>query len=71
MYPPLFDGSPAPSTMNPLDVMTPMSYADDNQRDFSGASVSPEPDSADKKPTKKRKSWGQVLPEPKTNLPPR
>lgn len=25
----------------------------------------------DKKPTKKRKSWGQVLPEPKTNLPPR
>ena len=26
---------------------------------------------ADKKPTKKRKSWGQVLPEPKTNLPPR
>lgn len=28
-------------------------------------------DSSDKKPTKKRKSWGQVLPEPKTNLPPR
>lgn len=27
--------------------------------------------SSDKKPTKKRKSWGQVLPEPKTNLPPR
>lgn len=27
--------------------------------------------SPDKKPTKKRKSWGQVLPEPKTNLPPR
>ncbi|KAL5614206.1 hypothetical protein BROUX41_000045 [Berkeleyomyces rouxiae] len=26
---------------------------------------------ADKKPVKKRKSWGQVLPEPKTNLPPR
>ncbi|PHH51687.1 Transcriptional activator hac1 [Ceratocystis fimbriata CBS 114723] len=25
----------------------------------------------DKKPVKKRKSWGQVLPEPKTNLPPR
>ena len=25
----------------------------------------------DKKPAKKRKSWGQVLPEPKTNLPPR
>lgn len=27
--------------------------------------------SPDKKPSKKRKSWGQVLPEPKTNLPPR
>jgi len=27
--------------------------------------------SSDKRPTKKRKSWGQVLPEPKTNLPPR
>lgn len=27
--------------------------------------------SSDRKPTKKRKSWGQVLPEPKTNLPPR
>ncbi|CAK7234344.1 transcription factor that binds to CRE motif [Sporothrix bragantina] len=26
---------------------------------------------SDKKPAKKRKSWGQVLPEPKTNLPPR
>ena len=26
---------------------------------------------ADSKTTKKRKSWGQVLPEPKTNLPPR
>ncbi|KAF3769402.1 transcriptional activator FOSB/c-Fos and related bZIP transcription factor [Cryphonectria parasitica EP155] len=29
------------------------------------------PETSDKKPTKKRKSWGQVLPEPKTNLPPR
>lgn len=27
--------------------------------------------SKDSKATKKRKSWGQVLPEPKTNLPPR
>jgi transcriptional activator HAC1 len=25
----------------------------------------------DKKPTKKRKSWGQELPTPTTNLPPR
>jgi len=27
--------------------------------------------SEEKKPTKKRKSWGQELPTPKTNLPPR
>jgi hypothetical protein len=29
------------------------------------------PRSGDSRPVKKRKSWGQVLPEPKTNLPPR
>ncbi|KAH8164720.1 hypothetical protein CIB48_g3525 [Xylaria polymorpha] len=29
------------------------------------------PADGEKKPVKKRKSWGQVLPEPKTNLPPR
>jgi len=29
------------------------------------------PAEPEKKPVKKRKSWGQVLPEPKTNLPPR
>ncbi|KAL2015540.1 hypothetical protein VTK56DRAFT_5251 [Thermocarpiscus australiensis] len=32
------------------------------------ANSTPEPE---KKPVKKRKSWGQVLPQPKTNLPPR
>jgi transcriptional activator HAC1 len=37
---------------------------------------SPEPDELkeeddEKRPTKKRKSWGQELPTPKTNLPPR
>lgn len=29
------------------------------------------PQSSAAKPAKKRKSWGQALPEPKTNLPPR
>jgi hypothetical protein len=29
------------------------------------------PTEDEKKPTKKRKSWGQELPTPKTNLPPR
>jgi transcriptional activator HAC1 len=41
----------------------------------SSESVDPETheadDDNDKRPTKKRKSWGQVLPEPKTCLPPR
>merc|ERR1712137_1142494 len=32
---------------------------------------SPSPESNGSKPVKKRKSWGQVLPEPKTSLPPR
>ncbi|KAK4238413.1 hypothetical protein C8A03DRAFT_43827 [Achaetomium macrosporum] len=36
----------------------------------SSASSTPTPE-PEKKPVKKRKSWGQVLPEPKTNLPPR
>lgn len=36
------------------------------------ATTTPATDSTtEKKPPKKRKSWGQVLPEPKTNLPPR
>lgn len=34
-------------------------------------SVKEEEDEMEKKPTKKRKSWGQELPTPKTNLPPR
>lgn len=35
------------------------------------SSCTPGPTSEGGKPVKKRKSWGQVLPEPKTNLPPR
>lgn len=31
----------------------------------------PAPEAGEKRSVKKRKSWGQVLPEPKTNLPPR
>jgi len=36
-----------------------------------GESVMDDTPASDKKPVKKRKSWGQQLPEPKTNLPPR
>lgn len=65
------------STMSPLDVMTPDStQCDDNSRlsavpEEEDDATTPGPEDSDKKPTKKRKSWGQVLPEPKTNLPPR
>ncbi|KAI0430264.1 hypothetical protein F5Y09DRAFT_232134 [Xylaria sp. FL1042] len=78
-YPSLFSVA---TTMDPADsVMTPESVGDDhNTQDASTptpASVSASTPAAtpaadgEKKPVKKRKSWGQVLPEPKTNLPPR
>ncbi|RDA94981.1 hypothetical protein CP533_0166 [Ophiocordyceps camponoti-saundersi (nom. inval.)] len=68
--------SPSPSvTVNPLEVVTPNPTSVDDSRDSPVScshDQSPAPaDGADKKPAKKRKSWGQVLPEPKTNLPPR
>lgn len=37
----------------------------------SPSSIESVKDEDDKKPTRKRKSWGQELPTPKTNLPPR
>jgi transcriptional activator HAC1 len=68
----------ATSTMNPMEMMTPKSFTEDQipsslpkikqEEDVSTPSPSPAPE---KKTAKKRKSWGQVLPEPKTNLPPR
>ncbi|KAH7136661.1 transcriptional activator HAC1 [Dactylonectria estremocensis] len=63
------------STMNPLEMMTPKSFSEDKLTDACNESLSDSEElsvpSGDKKSTKKRKSWGQVLPEPKTNLPPR
>ncbi|KAI1101890.1 hypothetical protein F4804DRAFT_314771 [Jackrogersella minutella] len=67
-YPSLFATS---STLNPLEsVMTPQSYEADDMS-ATQSTPSPAPENSEKKATKKRKSWGQVLPEPKTNLPPR
>ncbi|KAK5656608.1 hypothetical protein OQA88_4588 [Cercophora sp. LCS_1] len=79
MYPSLFGNAPAPvpTTLNPLDVMSPKSLVDDHVDLALLSSMSPGPETPaadgtpEKKPVKKRKSWGQVLPEPKTNLPPR
>ncbi|KAI8960225.1 hypothetical protein F5Y11DRAFT_330565 [Daldinia sp. FL1419] len=70
-YPSLF---PTTSALNPLEsVMTPQSYTEERLGDSATvqSTPSPSPENPEKKPTKKRKSWGQVLPEPKTNLPPR
>ncbi|KAF4871196.1 Transcriptional activator hac1 [Colletotrichum siamense] len=55
------------TTVNPSDMLTPPPFTEDNPVS------TPDTDSpsTEKKPVKKRKSWGQVLPEPKTNLPPR
>lgn len=75
-YPSLFStpGSMSVSpTMHPIEMLTPSSPGE--AMTPSGLSVVPEDleplDAGAKKSTKKRKSWGQVLPEPKTNLPPR
>ncbi|PNH38582.1 hypothetical protein VD0004_g8249 [Verticillium dahliae] len=69
MYPSLFPESASPNTLDPSNMMSPSSPQDltiaDTDMPLSEASV------GDKKGSKKRKSWGQVLPEPKTNLPPR
>lgn len=67
-YPPLF---PPSDTMDPSEVMTPPFNDDDSmfsQSNMGSVAGTPAPE---KKPVKKRKSWGQQLPEPKTNLPPR
>jgi transcriptional activator HAC1 len=47
--------SPSPSSMYTSDT----------------SAQTPAPSTSESKPVKKRKSWGQVLPEPKTSLPPR
>ncbi|KAF4953679.1 hypothetical protein FSARC_12340 [Fusarium sarcochroum] len=80
-YTSLFDATTpsATSTMNPMEMMTPKSYTEDMMspsfptiKEEEGEATTPSPSPApEKKGTKKRKSWGQVLPEPKTNLPPR
>ena len=74
-YPSLFDG------INPSDIDgSEYDYADYERFDpltgndsgiaTSTTSGTPQPQT-EKKVVKKRKSWGQQLPEPKTNLPPR
>lgn len=54
--------SPSADPPTPMSIGTPAS---------SPVTVKKEPADAEKKPTKKRKSWGQQLPTPTTSLPPR
>jgi len=67
-YPPLF---PPSGTMDPSQAMTPPFNDDDSMFDQSRMGSIAGTPAPEKKPVKKRKSWGQQLPEPKTNLPPR
>jgi transcriptional activator HAC1 len=67
-YPPLF---PPDDTMDPSEVLTPPFNDDDSMFDQSAMGSMAGTPAPEKKPVKKRKSWGQQLPEPKTNLPPR
>jgi hypothetical protein len=56
------NSSPSADPPTPTSISTPAS---------SPVTVKKEPADAEKKPTKKRKSWGQQLPTPTTSLPPR
>jgi transcriptional activator HAC1 len=74
----IFDGFDMDRTLNPSDLDgSEYSFDDTDKLEKVMASGSntpsegtPQPQN-EKKAVKKRKSWGQQLPEPKTNLPPR
>ncbi|TDZ13841.1 Transcriptional activator hac1 [Colletotrichum orbiculare MAFF 240422] len=80
-YPSLFadDGAEHEDVHNiePSEMLTPPTFVDEaaaTSTPTPGSAATPSPGTpgtSDKKMVKKRKSWGQVLPEPKTNLPPR
>jgi len=56
------------TTIKMEDLNMPAGYSTPSRSSTASQSATP---STEQKPVKKRKSWGQVLPEPKTNLPPR
>jgi transcriptional activator HAC1 len=76
----MMSGSITPASTAPSDLIigTPCGGSPTPSCSSNSASSTPSPSNADplktdgeKKPVKKRKSWGQVLPTPTTNLPPR
>jgi len=77
-FPSIFDGFDMDRTLNPSDLDgSEYSFDDTDRIEKAMASGSNSPSEGtpqpqhEKKAVKKRKSWGQQLPEPKTNLPPR
>lgn len=71
-YTSLFDSCSPEHNSVMMEMMSPESYTGERSDRLSPVPEDQEQDAGDeKKSTKKRKSWGQVLPEPKTNLPPR
>lgn len=70
LTPPCTDSVPATIKMEQLEVFD-ASSPHESMMSMSEPSSTPAPSGSDSKSVKKRKSWGQVLPEPKTSLPPR
>ncbi|KAF1836492.1 hypothetical protein BDW02DRAFT_566922 [Decorospora gaudefroyi] len=69
--PPSTEAMPMTIKMEQLEGSNYDSPSPDRDSNSSEPSQTPAPESNGSKPVKKRKSWGQVLPEPKTSLPPR
>ncbi|KAF1842463.1 uncharacterized protein K460DRAFT_420370 [Cucurbitaria berberidis CBS 394.84] len=65
--------SSIPTTIKMEDLQVPFDTPSphDSYPAMSEASSTPAPSGTESRQVKKRKSWGQVLPEPKTTLPPR
>ncbi|KAF2133166.1 hypothetical protein P153DRAFT_282681 [Dothidotthia symphoricarpi CBS 119687] len=73
LTPPMTDA--VPTTIKMEDLQVPFDVPSPTPSAFTSASqpggTTPTPSGSESKAVKKRKSWGQVLPEPKTALPPR
>ncbi|KAL1800432.1 hypothetical protein ACET3X_000774 [Alternaria dauci] len=69
--PPSLDAMPTTIKMEMIENYDDSPSPAHHSSASSEASHTPAPESNGSKPVKKRKSWGQVLPEPKTSLPPR
>lgn len=71
LTPPTTDAAPTTIKMEDLQVPFDTPSPAHHSASTSEPSSTPAPSGSESRPVKKRKSWGQVLPEPKTALPPR